>query len=1205
MFKEKETWAFKRHLSPEPSTGKIDKLNLLQENLSVAAETILALKKERDSLKESLKSALDESKYKEKIQELENSRSSMRSFNREGLSKLALKEELQNLKKIATEKDKMIENMEKRFSDCKSEKLEFRALNENYTALKTEMLEKERYIQMLEKKLRDCKNEYDARFSSENFQELKYDLKEKTLALESQTSQIKDLMSEKAQWKKLYDLLSGLLPEYLENEKYHESFGKNDWQKFSEMLLSLKNSVKEKDLFIDSLNRKLKDAMSKTERKDWEYIRDTNKNIKSDPEGAHYNKKNSETIGLFAEIKDTVNEIIDKVHSCSQVHSYFKNRLVCSKRFKSMIENQEYPESLLKIMKLLIDIIDNCLNDSMMSTKNPYATETPIGSYKNTKRVEREESYGRFNKYDTGKNSRYKSEEKIHTEWVKSTSNEHGHKISSWTQTPSDKAVVTKSIKPTLQLDDLNEEKNNRSIQTSFDVQKIVSPKSFTQMPGKNQNFSNFPTPKTQFIPPTEDTSHFPQYSYETNEASRNYVYQGKNPNYIKIQDNAYENQQKIRPEPGQEYYAYQEKEYDYDSQKAYDAERVYGSQIRQNKVPNYEEPSLKSKKELIYENEQRKNINQERPPRRTGQEPLYQAASNKKLSNEGSFESGQRRFGSQEGSYERVPKSSGNQERQYDSLRRPNNEEPSYREQPKKYASKDDHFLIKKPHGSNEPYYTQQAPYYENPPKGQDYKPYSSTPKAVLSPNYYNSGGHQDFPYPVVPSQKNPYENSQKKFTYPESPYETYPSSIAANDSHFNENPLPTAFSPNRAQSPKSHMDLALFDESHQLLKIIDKQNSRLAKINNQISQLVPSKTEAISEREDFDESSHMVDYGKDRKNPKAKNRRNSEDDENVEGKKDTNFYDYGNEKAYTKSANSKDKVSDNKARQSPRGIKISKPGDKKDPQEISQRSRIPTIPKANASLEESKRIKSPPLTGKSTPNLENSKRIKSPTKPDRNNTTTDDGRRTRSPTNLEKNSKPKAEDIKRIKTPQKSPRHINEEIKITKTTESFKIPEGYENAPLSPTSFEESIRDPSPFKKHKNPEYANEYIYEDENGSRSPNGEDTEGFQDSSDQDNPKKGKFRSGLEVSALRIPPKDPQDVRILENSKRNNLSPRRDPRDPSDDKKRSDRNWSPDLDADRFRGYTRPLLKEEKCWESVSDFFGRKTPEDKSKDIDDN
>ncbi|OMJ85110.1 hypothetical protein SteCoe_13634 [Stentor coeruleus] len=1182
MFKEKETWAFKRHLSPEPFTDKIDKLNLLQENLSIAAETIIALKRERDSLKESLKSALDESKYKEKIQELENSRSSIRSFNHGDLSKLALKEELQNLKKIATEKDKIIENMEKKFSNNKSEKLEFRTLNEKYNTLKDEMLEKERYIQMLEKKVTDFKNEYDGRFYGENIQDLKLELKEKALELESQTSQIKDLMLEKNQWKKNYDLLSGLLPEYLEN-------GKSDWQNFREMLLSLRKSIKEKDLVIDNLNRKLKDTMSKTERKNWEHTRTTpNYMMKSDLESVDHNKKPSECTFLLPEIKNTVNEVIDKVHSCSQIHSFYKTHFLSTKNFKSMIENHEFPESLLKFMKLLIDIIDNCLNNSMMSTKNLYTTETLKRNYKNTIKGEKDENYGKFNKYDTGKSSRYKSEEKIHTEYIKSSNNDKP-KISSWTQTPSDKAVVNKIIKPTLQLNNFNED---RSIQTSFDVQKIVSPKVFTQIPENKQNFSNFSTPKTQFIPPTEDTSHFPQqYSYETNETSLNYFYQKNKPNYVKIQDDDYENQQKHKLEPGQEYYFCQEKEYNYDNQKNCGPEKVYGNHIRENKVDSYDEPSLRSKKEFIYADEPRKNFNQERPPRRAGQEIFYKGFP-KKMTNEGSYESGQRRFGSQEGSYERV---TNNQEREYDSIKCPGNEEPSYGEQLKNYSSKDDYYLIKKSQEINEPYYTQQTPYYENSLKKQNYKPYSSTPKAVLNPDYYNNGEHQDFS-----GQKKIYENPHKKFTYPDSPYETYPSSITANDSNFNEKLLPEVYSPKSI--PKNHMDLTLFDESHQLLKIIDKQNSRLEKINSQISQLVPSKTETISEREDFDESSNMVNYAKNKKNPKSINRRNlDDDDDNSEGKKNSNFYDRDIRNAYKKSPNPKDKILDNKTRQSPREIITNKPGDKTNPQESLQKSRIPTIPKSNTSLEVSKRIKSPPLAGKSTPNLENSKRFKSPIKSDRNNTTADDGRRTRSPINIEKNTKPKGEDIKRIKTPQKNPRYISEEIKIPKSTESFKTSEGYdENAPLSPTSFEESIRDPSPYTKYKNPDYPNKYIYE--NDSTSPNRKDKKKFQDFNDQDNLKKGKFMTGFEVSAMKN--SDPQEIRISEYNKKNNLSPRRDIKDP-DDKKKSDRNWTPDLDVDRFRGYTRPLLKEEKCWDSVSNFFGRNTPEDKSKDIADN
>ena len=123
MFKQKETWAIKRHISPEPQLHNIDKLNYMQENLSVAAETIHALKLERDNLKESLRTALGDNKASsERVQVLNSSRSSGRNIDRDNLKKQALKEELQNLTRIAKEKDKMIEMMEKKLEESKVDK---------------------------------------------------------------------------------------------------------------------------------------------------------------------------------------------------------------------------------------------------------------------------------------------------------------------------------------------------------------------------------------------------------------------------------------------------------------------------------------------------------------------------------------------------------------------------------------------------------------------------------------------------------------------------------------------------------------------------------------------------------------------------------------------------------------------------------------------------------------------------------------------------------------------------------------------------------------------------------------------------------------------------------------------------------------------------------------------------------------------------
>ncbi|OMJ88013.1 hypothetical protein SteCoe_10172 [Stentor coeruleus] len=255
---------------------------------------------------------LTKASTKKKSKSSKTQKSSIHSYQRDSYNKLALKEELQNLKKIASEKDKMIEDMEKKFVESKNDRTELKTLTESHKSLKTEMLEKERYIQMLEKKLRDIKNEINDKYYGENTKELKMQLKEKNQYLEAKSLQIKELMSEKAQWKKLYDFLTGLVPEYKENDKYKESLGKNDWQKFSEMLLLLKNSNKEKDQIIDCLTRKMKEANEKAEWKDWEQLKEANQNLKNELENVHFYKKNSEGVGLFAEIKDTVNSVIDR-----------------------------------------------------------------------------------------------------------------------------------------------------------------------------------------------------------------------------------------------------------------------------------------------------------------------------------------------------------------------------------------------------------------------------------------------------------------------------------------------------------------------------------------------------------------------------------------------------------------------------------------------------------------------------------------------------------------------------------------------------------------------------------------------------------------------------------------------------------------------------------------------------------------------------
>lgn len=1206
MLREKETWAFKRHISPEPFTGKIDKLNLLQENLSVAAETIEALKFERDKLKESLRNALDESKYKEKIQELENSKSSIHSHQRDNYNKQALKEELQNLKKIASEKDKMIEDMEKKFVESKNDKSELKNLIESHKSLKTEMLEKERYIQMLEKKLRDMKNDINDKHYGESSKELKIQLKEKNQYLEAQSFQIKELLSEKAQWKKLYDFLSGLVPEYKESDKYKESLGKNDWQKFSEMLLLLKNSNKEKEQIIDSLNRKMKEANEKAEWKDWEQLKEASQNLKNELESVRFSKKNPDGVGLFAEIKDTVNSVIDRVHANSNVRGFFKNRLVCSKRFKNMIDNQEFPESLLRIMKLLIDVMDNCLSNSMISTKSPYTKENPIS---NSIKSERE-ILARSSKGETVRSSRHLDEDIGKIDWVKPLSNDQGQKISAWTQTLNDKILVPNSSETKLKLSDLGYEKSNRSIQTSFDGHGTLSPRPFAQVQSKNVNLSNLSTPKSQYLPNSEGVSHIPhQRSYETLENNRKHISLNKGSfGYIRIQENTYGHHPK--PESMHEYYENLQRDPQYEKKKSYGVENLYENASGKNKDSGYGVSSTKGQNDRFINPEPISHNDSDRPFRRTGQESPYQPIP-KKNYQEGSYEIEPRKLISQEGHYERSIKSPGIENNCENSKRFGTTREAAHDEVPKKILGRENQYQVSKP-GNPNIYYPPQEQVCENPPRKLEKinNPYSQSPKLILDPNNYSEPSQQEYLYNIPkPSPKSNFENPYKRFMNFGTPDASSLTNSRQDSGKNDEMPRPASNIPNRAPSPKTHLDFALFDESHQLLKIIDKQNSRLAKINSQISQLVPFNTDSTYEKEDFNESSRMLNQNnsdkifKVKKIPIPKERRYLDSDANADKYKQQPGYVYETESSDTKPANTRYKPQEIRESQnrSPKNIKINKPSDKGEGQLEGQRKlKTPTKPKTNTSLEESKRIKSPMQTGKSSPALEGSIKFKSPLKPDRTNTTIDDARKTRSPTNRERVKSPD-EELKASQSSQKISRYTPEDIKVIRPNDNIdKCQQEYEKRPLSPASFEDSIRESSSNIKRKSPDDAYDYIYQDEYYSNSPPGEEDSYMPGLSDQSSPKKSRKRSGWDFSALRIPSKDPHESRIPEISKKN-LSPKRETKDLSD-KARYDRSRSPDPDPDRFRGYTRPILREEKCWESVSEFFGNKAHEDKTKEI---
>ena len=87
------------------------------------------------------------------------------------------------------------------------------------------------------------------------------------------------------------------------------------------------------------------------------------------------------------------------------------------------------------------------------------------------------------------------------------------------------------------------------------------------------------------------------------------------------------------------------------------------------------------------------------------------------------------------------------------------------------------------------------------------------------------------------------------------------------------------------------------------------------------------------------------------------------------------------------------------------------------------------------------------------------------------------------------------------------------------------------------------------------------------------------------------------KSGLDLSALRIPQKKTREVRLFSSLAKKSQSPRRE-NFSTPDRKMHMRSNSPDFNADRFGEYTRPKLREENCWGSVADFFSGKKTADK-------
>ena len=163
-------------------------------------------------------------------------------------------------------------------------------------------------------------------------------------------------------------MLQGLSEEF-SNEI--ESFGvKSDWQRFNELILGLRSKNIDKEKTIETLTKQIKQFQESEERTEWVQLQEANKLLKQELNASNY-RKPLDSYGLFTELKDLACVLIEKMRSDSFLYTCFKSRMVCSKRFKNMIENQEFPESLLRMMKLLLDVTEDYkVNLGLMKTDN-------------------------------------------------------------------------------------------------------------------------------------------------------------------------------------------------------------------------------------------------------------------------------------------------------------------------------------------------------------------------------------------------------------------------------------------------------------------------------------------------------------------------------------------------------------------------------------------------------------------------------------------------------------------------------------------------------------------------------------------------------------------------------------------------------------------------------------------------------------------
>ncbi|CAG9332446.1 unnamed protein product [Blepharisma stoltei] len=115
--------------------------------------------------------------------------------------------------------------------------------------------------------------------------------------------------------------------------------------------------INEQEFKINELNERVNMQMS-----GWEQLQTANQALRKELLSSNYVKGNGkfedDGLGIVQKIAQYVNYIIDKVHQSPSVYSMFKSRMVGSKKLRELVEKEEFPDILLRMMKFIVDLIN-------------------------------------------------------------------------------------------------------------------------------------------------------------------------------------------------------------------------------------------------------------------------------------------------------------------------------------------------------------------------------------------------------------------------------------------------------------------------------------------------------------------------------------------------------------------------------------------------------------------------------------------------------------------------------------------------------------------------------------------------------------------------------------------------------------------------------------------------------------------------------